>query len=377
MPANWTAGGTTPNTPPGGTNVAAFGPGTNTVSGDGAAGQILDTGTTTLTGQVTAQGRNGVALIVDADGALTLAGGALLTAQGQASVGGSGQGLLTLMGGALALTGPSTSNALVLGAAEGSSGTVLNLEQIEAAGTVVVGEAGSGTLELLGVAATASDGGADVGQLAGAQGAATIDGGEWANSGQLTVGDAGSGSLLIDGTASGISGQVTAFDATIGAQAGSQGSATLDGGDLLVADAAASSTLAVGAGGAGSLTIENGGNVTVGVAQGAIANNTGLLDVGGTAGGWGLIRIGGNGALLVDGNANIGGAAGAGGVTVGQGTEDTALFAVAGTLAIDGTGQIALGGANATVRASVLDLAPGGLLSGAGTLSAMAAATTP
>ena len=295
--ANWTAGGTTPNTPPGGTNIAAFGPGAYTVSRDGSVGQILATGTTTLTGQITAQGRDGLALAVDNGGALTLADGAVLTAQQQAVVGNSGQGLLTLMGGALALTGDATSNALVIGEAAGSTGTVLDLEQIAAAGTVVVGAAGTGTLELLGVASTASDGGVDIGQSAGAQGIATVNGGELATSGQLTVGDAGSGSLLIDGTANGISGQVTAFNATIGAQAGGQGSVTLDGGDLLVADAgAASSTLAVGASGIGSLTIAGGGNVTVGVAQGAVANDTGTLDVGGTAGGSGLIRIGGDGA---------------------------------------------------------------------------------
>ncbi len=339
------------------------------MSGDGAVSQILATGTATLTGQITAQGRDGLALVVDNGGVLTLAGGAVLTAQQQAIVGNSGAGLLTLMGGALALTGDATSNALVIGEAAASTGTVLDLEQITAAGTVVVGEAGTGTLELLGVASTASDGAADIGQSPGAQGTATVNGGEWATSGQLTVGDAGTGSLLIGGTAGGISGQVTAFDATIGAQAGSQGSVSLNGGDLLVADAvAASSTLAVGAGGIGSLTIAGGGNVTVGVAQGAIANNTGTLDVGGTAGGSGLIRIGGDGALLVDGNAIVGGA-GAGAVTVGQSAGDTALFAMSGTLAIDGSGQIALSGANAAVRASVLDLAPGGLLSGAGTLS--------
>ena len=73
-------------------------------------------------------------------------------------------------------------------------------------------------------------------------------------SGQLTVGDAGTGSLLIDGMDNGTTGQATAFDATVGARAGSQGSVTLDGGELLVANTAAtSSTLAVGAGGAGML----------------------------------------------------------------------------------------------------------------------------
>ena len=70
----------------------------------------------------------------------------------------------------------------------------------------------------------------------------------------------------------------------------------------------------------------------------------------------------------MDGNATVGGA-GAGAVTVGESAGDTALFATSGTLAIDGSGQIALSGANATVRASALDIAAGGLLSGAGTLS--------
>ncbi len=373
-PLNWSAtvgGGTLL---PGGTNVAAFGSGTHTVSGDGAVGQMQVTGTTTLTGQVTAQGRSGVALVVDSGGALMLAGGALLTAQQQATVGSSGQGLLILMGGALALGGPSTGtttpNALVIGEAAGSNGTVLNLEAIAATGTVVVGAAGSGTLDLLGVAASVLDGGADIGQSAGGQGSVIVNGGEWMTSGQLTVGDAGIGSLLIDGMDNGTTGQATAFNATIGAQAGSQGSVTLDGGELLVANVeAASSTLAVGSGGAGILEIENGSEVAVGAAQGTIANNNGLLTVGGTAGGSGRIDLGWYGMLLVCGNSAVGGAAGFGAVTVGESTDDTALFATTGTLSIGATGQVTLGGANATVRASTIDIAAGGLVSGAGTIS--------
>ena len=212
----------------------------------------------------------------------------MLTAQAQATVGGAGQGLLILMGGALALTG-TLPNALVIGETAGSNGTVLDLEQITANGTVVVGAAGTGTLELLGVAASVSDGGADIGQLAGGQGSVIVNGGEWMTSGQLTVGDVGTGSLLIDGTANGTTGQVTAFNATIGAHAGSQGSVTLDGGELLVANVeATSSTLVVGAGGTGSLEIENGSEVAVGVAQATSQTpptNNGLLIVGGTAGG--------------------------------------------------------------------------------------------
>ena len=60
-----------------------------------------------------------------------------------------------------------------------------------------------------------------------------------------------------------------------------EGSVTLDGGEMLVANAAASSsTLAVGAGGTGSLEIENGSEVAVGVAQATIANTTNVTDNG-------------------------------------------------------------------------------------------------
>ena len=373
-PSNWSAtvgGGTLL---PGGTNVAAFGAGTYTVSGDGAVGQMQVTGTTTLTGQVTVQGRDVVGLLVDSGGALTLAGGAVLTVQAQAIVGGAGQGLVTLMGGALALTG-TLSNALVIGQTAGSNGTVLNLEQITANGAVVVGAGGIGTLDLLGVAASVSDDAADIGQLAGGQGSVVVNGGEWMTSGQLTVGDAGTGSLLIDGMNNGTTGQATAFNATIGARAGSQGSVTLDGGELLVANAGAtSSILAVGAGGAGILEIENGSEVAVGAAQATIADttnvtSTGLLTVGGTAGGSGRIDIGWYGMLLVFGNAVVGGAAGAGAVTVGESADDAASFAMTGALSIGATGLVTLGGANDTVRASAIDIAAGGLVSGAGTIS--------
>ena len=279
------------------------------------------------------------------------------------------------MGGALALTGTSMSNALVIGQTAGSNGTVLNLEQIAANGAVVVGAGGTGTLELLGVAASVTDGAADIGQLAGGQGSAIVNGGEWMTSGQLTVGDAGTGSLLIDGMDNGTTGQATAFNATIGARAGSQGSVTLDGGEMLVANAAAtSSTLAVGAGGAGILEIENGSEVAVGAAQATIADttnvtNTGLLTVGGTAGGSGRIDIGWYGMLLVFGNAAVGGAAGAGAVTVGDSADDAASFAMTGALSIGATGLVTLGGANATVRASAIEVAAGGVVSGAGTIS--------
>src|SRR5262249_54214981 len=157
-------------------------------------------------------------------------------------VGQSGRGVLVLMGGALDLTGSSTPN-LVVGENSGSTGTVMNLEQITATGTVVVGGAGTGSLSLLGIASTVTDGGADIGQSAGGNGRVTVNGGEWMNNGALTVGDAGTGSLLINGASGGVTGQVTAFNSTIGNQAGGRGSVMLDGGEFLIADAQANSSV--------------------------------------------------------------------------------------------------------------------------------------
>lgn len=373
-PGNWMSGGASGPTAPGGANIASFGTGTYTVSGNGAVGELLVTGTTTLTGQVTAQGVGNDSLIVDTGGVLTLAGGAQLTAQQQVTVGVSGTGLLTLMGGALSLIGAAGASALVIGEHANGSSTVVNLEQITADGTMIVGDAGTGKLALLGVAASVYDGAAVIGHTAGSNGSVTVNGGFWANvadggtSGLLTVGDSGNGVLLINGAANGITGQVTTYNATLGANAGSQGTVMLDGGELLVANInAQSNTLIVGGGGAGSLTIDNGGEAAVGVAA---AGYNGLLSVGATAGGRGRLVIGDLSALLVYGNANVGGA-GDGEVTVGSGTDHSALFATAGTLAIGGTGHVMLGGTDATVRASILDIAAGGSLSGSGTLSGL------
>ena len=168
--------------------------------------------------------------------------------------------------------------------------------------------------------------------------------------------------------ANGITGQVTAFDATIGAQAGGQGSVTLDGGELLVANADG--------------RLQHPGRRRRRCRQprdrewqrsrrrrrpgdhrqhdqrqqqrpahcrrqppAAAAGSESAA----TARCWSY------------GNAVVGGAAGAGAVTVGESADDTALFALIGTLAIDATGQVTLGGANATVRASAIDVAAGGL----------------
>jgi T5SS/PEP-CTERM-associated repeat protein len=215
-----------------------------------------------------------------------------------------------------------------------------------------------------------SDGGGEIGQSAGARGSVIVNGGEWTNNGLLTVGDAGTGSLLINGMNRGITGQVTAWNATIGNQATGQGTVTLDGGELLVANIfSASSTLVVGNLGSGSLVLQNGSEVAVGAAQGQLANNTGTLVVG--AAGSGLVRIGAYSSLLVYGDAAVGGSSGTGQMIVGQGTDNGALFATNGTLAVGAHGEVTLGGTQATLRAANIDVAAGGSIAGAGTVSGM------
>ena len=219
-----------------------------------------------------------------------------------------------------------------------------------------------------------SDSGADIGQSAGSRGSVIVNGGEWTNNGLLTVGDAGTGSLLINGMNRGITGQVTAYDAAIGNQAGGRGTVTLDGGELLVANIfSASSTLVVGNAGIGTLVLQNGSEVAVGAAQGQLGNNTGNLIVG--AAGTGLVRIGAYSSLLVYGDAVVGGGQGSvtgtGQMIVGQGTDEGALFATNGTLDVGAHGQVTLGGTHATLRAANIDVAAGGSISGAGTVSGM------
>jgi len=372
--SEWTTGGAAAATAPGGADLAAFGPGVFTATGNASVGEITDTGALTLTGSVQAEGLagEGTAVLVDSGGALTLSGGAVLTAAQSVIVGRNGDGSLALMGGALVLTGAASVNELVIGEGTGSSGTVVDLEEITSPGSMVVGEDGSGTLQILGVAASVSDLSADIGQADSSDGSVIVDGAEWTTSGWLTVGDAGSGAILIDGAANGLTGQATAANATIGHQAGSSGTVTVDGGDLLVANATASSSvLLVGGGGAGTLVVSDGGNVTVGVALTTVdgATNTGTLILGNAPGGSGLLSVSGGASVEVDGSTTIGQSGGTGSVDVGAGTADTALFAMAGTLTVDATGKVTLNGPGALVRASAVAVAPGGTISGAGTVS--------
>ena len=345
-------------------------PASPTLPGGTVVDQILVSGGTTVeTDHVTANGIGGVAVSVDGGGTLALAGGGVVIAEQAAIIGDTGQGTMVLMGGALALPGSSGSPALVIGAEAGATGTVLDLEQITASGTVVVGSAGSGTLELLGVAATVSDGAAVIGETANGSGLVRVNGGEWMNAGGLTVGGAGSGGLTIDGSDNGVTGQVTAYNVTIGNQTGGQGTVLLDDGEMLVANfAAATDTVTVGGAGSGDLTLQGGSELAIGYAQANTAQNTGRLVVGGTSGGQGHVTIADSATILVYGDATVGGA-GSGTVTVGTAAGNEALLALRGSLTVNSGGTVALGDADAAVRAPTIDVVQGGMISGFGTLS--------
>jgi hypothetical protein len=343
-----------------------------TLPSDTVVDQIIVSGGTVIEppGHVTANGIGGVAVSVDGGGTLALAGGSVVTAEQSAIVGDAGSGGLVVMGGALEVTASSsTPGDLVIGAQQSGNGTVLDLEQIAVGGAVIVGSAGSGTLELRGVAASLSAGSAIIGETATGQGTVRVNGGEWMTSGGLTVGGAGSGALTIDGSDNGVTGQVTAYNVNIGNQASGHGTVLLDSGEMLVANyAAASNTLTVGGAGTGDLTLHGASEVAVGYALGNTASLSGRLLVGGTAGGQGTVTIGDDSAVLVYGDATVGGA-GTGTVTIGGNPGDDALLAMMGTLTVNSGSTVAIGDADAAIRASVIDVEHGGVISGQGTLS--------
>ncbi len=216
----------------------------------------------------------------------------------------------------LLLNGGSLDNVMgVVGASAGSTGEV-TLKGLDAAwansATLTVGAGGTGTLTILeGNTVSSTDG--IVGMAVGAVGTVVVDGklglvsSNWTNSGNLTVGESGTGTLLVTN-----GGMVFNVDASLGVNAGSTGTATVDGagstwtstGDLYVGDA-----------GHGTLTVSNGGTV---VSDG--------VHIAGAAGSVGHVMVTGAGSSLT----------GVTGIKVGEsGT---------GTLAISAGGQLTSNG---------------------------------
>jgi T5SS/PEP-CTERM-associated repeat protein/uncharacterized repeat protein (TIGR03803 family) len=349
----------------GGTLITAGGDGGaigTAVSADGVAS--LDGG-----GSVWRDG--GPLLVGDGGtGTLALTNGAVVSA-GAVTIGqGGGTGTITLDGGAM-LSG---SGALDVGS--GGIGTLaLTHGGIAGADTVSVGMAGgSGTVSVDGTGSTLDDTGAlSVG--IGGTGALSITRSGVVMATALTVGSGtgGAGTLLV-GTLSTLE---TSGGATIGATPSANGTVTVSGSN---ANWQFAGPLAVGAQGAGTLSISSGGDVDASgaapagaVTIGASAGATGLVTLsnGTLESGSGAILVGVKGAGTFDVTAEATADAG-GGLAVARGTGGTGTVDVDGyisTLSVESYLAIGAGGVVAATNDGSLQVSANATLSAGSTLS--------
>lgn len=253
----------------------------------------------------------------DSSNASLTAAGGNITVTGSTVIGSSSNGTskLFMNGGAL------TTNAATIGAQAGSISnlTIDELSSWTGTASTVIGDSGSGDLEMVAGITSSIVGGtfpaqsrataaaATLGQSAGGNGTANIAG-IW-STGNLTVGNAGAGVVNLLGTVVsmpfpiGSIGQLTSANASIAAQPGSTGNvnvtaAVLNGLTLLSSDWNVTGSLALGgtfgaSGGSGTVSIGPVNSVTVGsnlkvwpggtiaLAQGGTLDITGTANLGG------------------------------------------------------------------------------------------------
>ncbi|MDP6634087.1 MAG: PEP-CTERM sorting domain-containing protein [Phycisphaerae bacterium] len=216
------------------------------------------TGTMTVTGlgtTVTQSGVSGVTIGAESgsSGSLSVLDNAVFTT-GSGGITVNGAGALNVTGGADLssatgtvgyVAGPSTSTAIV----DGADSTWA------ASGDVIVGELGSGRMDITGGGAVSGVVGM-VGYYAGAEGDVTVSGtsSAWINSGHLYVGDYTNGALLISA-----GGRVENASGQVGNHADGIGTVTVTGENSTWIN---NNNLYVGDGGVGTLTIKDGADVT-------------------------------------------------------------------------------------------------------------------
>ena len=265
-------------------------------------------------------------------GTLTLsdAGTTLVTGGGGVIIGGEGSGTLILQSGASVDT---TADALKLGEAQKSKGAL----ELNDAGTsltadnAIIGGEGSGTLVVVGGAATIS-GTATLGESKGGVGGLSVTDGGVTIAGDMVVGEAGKGTLTVgpDGIIAPGALKIPAGSTntiTLGQEVGAKGTVNVSGTGALLE----SFGLVVGAAGGGSLSIGaegkvvTTGNAAVGEAVTATIQKVSVT----SAGSW---TVGGNlslgeaaiatatisagGLVVVDGNLAMGVDADATGIVV-------------------------------------------------------------
>lgn len=321
-------------------------------------------GTVTVTGGRAINSYLYAGYAAGANGDITVAGGTL-TSRNNSSIGLSGTGSLTLTSGTV--NSSATFPGMNVGFAAGSTGSVtvrgglLDASSPSGAGTLVVGNSGTGRLDLEGGRVNSDF--TTIGSNGGSRGAALVTGGTWANSQFLSIGSNGGsrGTLTVDG------GAVNAGVMTLlASSAASQGEITVRGGSL-----DAGSYFSIGNSGTGSLAITGGavdaGWVWIGSNAGA-SGSTSLS--GGTFTTYGGMTVGqeGNGSLTVAGGrfTNWGdtvvgsGAGGSGTVTVTSGTWDNWGSMTIGAL---GTGSLSVRDSGVVHISDALDVGPNGSVS--------------
>ena len=323
---------------------------TGQLSISGASSSVTATGQLLVQSGGVVNAANQSSLTVDSlriqNGSVTIDSGATLNVTSGTAVliGSGGTGVLNIQGGA---TG-SASGELVLGTGAGSSGT-MNIAGSFSKWTndanVSVGEAGNGSLTVSsgGALVTGSDGSGlsgSIGTQSTGNGIVTVQGGDWTANGTLQVGAAGTGTLQLLQA-----GTVESGSAVIGASPGSKGSVSVSGAGSVWA---VSGNLTVGSNGAGSLGISNAGQVKdVNAVIGDKAGSSGVVTVTGLGSTWqnsGILTVGGDGAasLTID----------TGTVTAGGASMGSNFSPVQVTITNHGTlsvlGDVSIGGAAST-----------------------------
>jgi len=278
--------------------------GTTTLSGtnDIGTGDILvDGGELKIAGTTTADGLD-VGKASGSSGTVTISGnGSTLTATGKTYIGNSGNGTLTITNQGEATAGSN----VVLGNSGGSSGTATisgSGSKLNAGGNITVGNNGAGTLTVSDGGEVGSDANVTIGNFV--SGTATISGrGSKLTAGaNLTVGNLEDATLTV--LAGGEAKAVNAVN--IGLNNGSTSTVTISGtGSKLTAGVATN----VGAGGAGTLTVTNGG----------YADTGGTFIVGKDSTGSGTVTISGAGSKVKNGFATYFGKNGQGTLTISDG----------------------------------------------------------
>ncbi len=262
-----------------------------------------------------------IANFVPSNSSVTVDGtGSQWTISGTLMVGNTGNGSMSITnGGAVSNTdatiaGSPLSTSMVT--VDGTGSTWTN------SATLSVGDQGNGSMSITNGGAVSNTNGT-IGNNAGSAGTVTVDGAgsTWTNNGTFDVGFSGNGTLNITngGTVT-----VTGFDARIAEQATSTSSVIVDGSGSTWTIA---NELDVARNGTGTLTIQNGGTVNMtGSGRAAIgvnagSNGTAIVDGAGSTwtdsadlwvggdnggpGGTGLLRIQNGGTVNVTGNMTV------------------------------------------------------------------------